>query len=433
MRDIILNELEFIWNYKDTQIRDGDGKWTCYNMSLSGITHRQRLLFDQTEIKKGKTYSEIKQIEARSITIRPTDYLELLKKVGHSKEVTHEELANSPSTDKIVEELRNGGKIENIPFIELDYMGREKDQEGRHRAEAASIIGRAYIPVIILSSSEYSSKKLDKLLNKFAISDITDYYRRLATKHHDDPVYNSLYSRLNVILNAWDEKRHPRDAKGRFTFVLKGSDFGKDALGDMVISKSSTKSLRDKLKSSVTTREQAEQLAGEAKSVSEYQNNGYKYINDTLRCGFGLEDAGAEDLLDACRFSLDKEIIVERGESSFSNNWSGTKVGSTADDFSMAFISTSTDPKVAEHFATKEREADPNGYSKIYETHVSIKIPPTQNFCIPQVYTNSDLNGAENEILLPPYLKYEAKSFKEESKTVGNRTVIEQRVELEII
>lgn len=240
---------------------------------------------------------------------------------------------------------------------------------------------------------------------------------------------------LEFIWNAWDEKKHPRDSKGRFTFVLSIKDnYSSSAIGGTVISKSTINEARKAL--AVFAGKSTENLAQytkEKEDIDYYQGLGYKSINDELRSGSSIEDTMCEALNDACRFSSKEPLTVMRGESSFSNNWENVSAGQKMPDgLHKAFISTSTDANVAESFATKKRDLDPNGEGKLYETVVTINVPTSQRFGIPNAYGNN-IAANESEIILPYGTTGLVKKFTEKEVQIGNRIVIQQFVTIDIL
>lgn len=254
-------------------------------------------------------------------------------------------------------------------------------------------------------------------LNKVSMSPVTEHY------------YNQV---LDKVLNAWDESKHPRDKKGRFTYIVKfASMLSKSPIGGDVISEDTIQSLRNTLDN------YAKQSPDNAKTVDlerednvYYQSRGYKYINDELRSGGSLDSVMCENLDNSCRFSSDKPFQVYRGESSFSNNWSGVKVGdSIPDGLAKSFISTSTDKNVADKFATHDRMGLG---AKIYETTITINVPTTQRFGIPNVYDKNAVAKGESEVLLPYGTKGKVSKITETTKKVGKDTIIQQVVTIDL-
>lgn len=244
-----------------------------------------------------------------------------------------------------------------------------------------------------------------------------------------------ILNELEFIWNAWDESRHPRDSKGRFTFVLSiKASYASSAIGGTVISKSTIKEAKKAL--TVFAGKSTENLAqytGEKEDIEYYQGVGYKFINDELRSGGSIEDAMCQKLNDACRFSSDEPLTVKRGESSFSNNWEDVRIGQKMPDgLHKAFISTSTDENVAESFAAKKRDADPNGKSKLYETIVTMNVPTSQRFGIPNAY-GDNIAAGESEIILPYGTNGIVKNIVEKEVKIGNRTVVQQFVTIDIL
>lgn len=244
-----------------------------------------------------------------------------------------------------------------------------------------------------------------------------------------------ILNELGFIWNAWDEKKHPRDSKGRFTFVLGlKSNYGSSAIGGTVIGKSTISEARKALQVFAgKSIENKAQYEGEKEDIAWYQTAGYKTINDELRSGGTIEDAMCEKLNDACRFSSDEPLTVMRGESSFSNNWENIKPGTKMPDgLKNAFISTSTDQNVAESFASKKRDADPEGKSKLYETVVTINVSTSQRFGIPNAYGDSIASG-ESEIILPYGTNGIVKKITQKEVKINNRIVVQQSVTIDII
>lgn len=244
-----------------------------------------------------------------------------------------------------------------------------------------------------------------------------------------------ILNELEFIWNAWDEKKHPRDSKGRFTFVLSIKDnYSSSAIGGTVISKSTINEARKAL--AVFAGRSTENLAQytkEKEDIDYYQGLGYKSINDELRSGSSIEDTMCEALNDACRFSSKEPLTVMRGESSFNNNWENVSAGQKMPEgLHKAFISTSTDANVAESFATKKRDLDPNGEGKLYETVVTINVPTSQRFGIPNAYGNN-IAANESEIILPYGTTGLVKKFTEKEVQIGNRIVIQQFVTIDIL
>lgn len=241
--------------------------------------------------------------------------------------------------------------------------------------------------------------------------------------------YTNSLSRLLETWNAWDESKHPRDKKGRFTFVVGLKSF----MSDDGYNADFLKSLNDKImKYANSSKEARRQVAGEAHDMNWYSVTGYDYINDALRSGDNPKDLGVEELDDACRISADTEIKTYRGESSWNNHWRGTKVGQAMPEgLRNAFISSSLKKDQADRFSSEKRELDPNGKSSIYETSIIFKVKPSQRFGIPGAYTPTDKVALrENEIVFPWHTNGVVTDFSESSSTIGNRTVIKQLVEI---
>lgn len=247
------------------------------------------------------------------------------------------------------------------------------------------------------------------------------------------PSTNSIDSLLTIwnTLN-WTEAQHPRDKKGRFTYVIKTANlFSKSSIGGTTLNPETVENLRN------TIRVYAGKSILNAKSVDYereendyYQNSGYKFINDELRAGGKLDTVMCENLDNSCRFSADKAFQVYRGESSFTNNWASAQPGAKMPSgLTHAFISTTTDANVADRFATHNRTG---AGSKIYETTVTFNVPPTQRFGIPNVYNKQAIAGGESEILLPYNTKGTIKSFKESTVKFNNDTIVQQIVEIDL-
>lgn len=243
---------------------------------------------------------------------------------------------------------------------------------------------------------------------------------------------NSISARLNRILNAWDEKKHPRDSKGRFTYVLKLSNLvgiNKRTGGTGITSEAYDKlyyRMRDDAKGNEDKRWD---LQVESYANDKYQNHGYKEINTALRDGESLEEAGAKELDQSCRFSFDEPITVHRGESGFSNWWSDVKVGDPIpEDMHNSIISTSVDRNVADHFATQKRFMDPKGKSKLYETNITMVIPPTQRVGIPSAFTSNIPLHWESEIILPWHTQGKVTKIERKEEKIDNRTVVKQEI-----
>lgn len=231
------------------------------------------------------------------------------------------------------------------------------------------------------------------------------------------------------IWNAWDESKHPRDKLGRFTFVVGLKSF----MASGGYTQEFLQNLNDKIqKYSKSSKKARAQVAGEAHDMQWYSVTGYDYINDALRSGDNPRDLGVQELDDACRISADTEINTYRGESSWNNHWEGTKIGQKMPEgLRNAFISTSMKKDQADRFAAEKRTLDPNGKSTIYETSITFKVKPSQRFGIPGAYQPNDkINLNENEIIFPWHSDGTVTGFSESSRQSGNRTVIEQKVEI---
>ena len=154
---------------------------------IDGIDYDHQLMLDDTpkQVKDLSTleyYKQIKDREVRILDIKPSDYLELLQRAGHSEKITHESLRDS-DTLKYFEDMKKGDKF-SLPFISLGVEGRVLGQEGRHRAEAASLKGIKKMPLIL----EYSASKglPDGYLDNISFEDRTKDYKRAITKAHKD-------------------------------------------------------------------------------------------------------------------------------------------------------------------------------------------------------------------------------------------------------
>lgn len=152
-------------------------------------------------------------------------------------------------------------------------------------------------------------------------------------------------------------------------------------------------------------------------ALANYQNDGYRGINSTLRKGAKLENT-EPILADTFDMSFNKGITVYRGEESHNNHWD-VKVGSPAPKgLTNAIVSTSLIPEVAESFASQSRG---------YETFITMKVKKGTKCVIPQMYTG-DL-GNEAEIMFPPNTKMIVKSIN--IKPLDNG-ITRQEIELEV-
>lgn len=242
--------------------------------------------------------------------------------------------------------------------------------------------------------------------------------------------HNSIIARLDRILNAWDESKHPRDAKGRFTFVVSTRGLF-DEQGNM--KPAYLRKMKKNIRGEDGEWDKRQQFGRESWSVKQYKDMGYKYINDCLRNGDKLSDVeDAAELDNSCRFSFDVPITAYRGESTFSNYWSNIKAGdSIPESWIKSFVSTSSLTEVAEKFATQKRRWDENGSGKVYETFVTINIPTSKRVGVPSVYT--DWEGDEMEITLPYNTKGKVSKITiSKPEKIDNWTVVRQEITVDL-
>lgn len=153
-----------------------------------------RPLWD-AELGPGQTYSEYyrdeKDLATKVVEISPEVYLEILQKGGHSKGMTHEQLrqGNPESIEFHRQKIRDNEPI-TTPTLRIESDGKTiKDQEGRHRLEAAILEGVGKVPVMV--GYHPSGSDINRFLSDFDYKDITDDYKKLVNKHFEKETNNN--------------------------------------------------------------------------------------------------------------------------------------------------------------------------------------------------------------------------------------------------
>lgn len=140
----------------------------------------------------------------------------------------------------------------------------------------------------------------------------------------------------------------------------------------------------------------------EAEGMKDYCLADYKMINWCLRDGASVQDSGGSAINSALKFSSKKEFTVYRGLSNdlVANSFSKMKKGDVTSD--SAFLSTSTDKRVAESFSK-------NGVL------LELNVKPNTRFGIPLLTASSQSpstragSDLESEIIFKPGQKIEIK------------------------
>ena len=153
-----------------------------------------RPLWD-AQLDSKQTYSEYyrdaKDRATKVIEIDPEVYLDILQKGGHSRDMTHEGLRrdNPDSIEFHRSKIRNNESI-TTPTVLIESDGRTiKDQEGRHRLEAAILEGVKKVPVMV--GYHPSGADINQFLSGFDYKDITDNYKKLVNKHFGKETSNN--------------------------------------------------------------------------------------------------------------------------------------------------------------------------------------------------------------------------------------------------
>lgn len=466
LRDIILEENMFIWNGKGggNPYHADDGKFTfapykkypelklaakklaTIKKAEGNLTDKYLAEVDKEREKLYKKYGQDKEEADRELS-KWNDGWYMWDEKGNAKindidialsKAILKESGIAPEVYRTQVDSKTPGKMEKAEFASWS-------PDLKYTADWAKFLAGSdsKIDVFKTKVTQDNLKILpDVLYSGTSLRDKTKYQEHILS--NDKPLkaiekgltrrelrdkYLNYLPILDKILNTWDESKHPRDSLGRFTFVI--------GLKSFMTTGRFTKDLVNELHSriqnyaKISSRTKA-QVEGESEDIGYYQGLGYSYINNSLRAGEKPDDGICDYLDAACRFSADTEIYTYRGESSWSNNWKGTKVGQDMPEgLRKSFISTSLNKGIAQEFAEQKRSGDPKGQSTIYETTIQFRVKTSQRFGIPQAYLPEDANGMwESELIFPYGSTGKVTQFSESTRKSQNRTIVEQRVEI---